>query len=376
MRFLKGLFICFASFYLFTWYALAGDNLINYGKNQNPEEIGTRLIKNLLAREEHMLYSKKWFHYAEACTAYSAYRFTGLTGNKELKAELDKRYESLFDKELLLTYRQHVDQSMVGILPLEVYMLTKDEKFRDMGIALADRQWEHPFDDGLTGETRWWIDDMYMVGMLQMQAYRAAGEIKYADRAALQIAAYAEKLQQPSGLFFHGPATHFYWGRGNGWVASSLTEILKSLPQDHPKRNQIMDSYLKMMEALLKYQSENGMWRQLIDYQYSWAESSCTAMFAYSMITGVKYGWLEKEKYQPAVQKAWDALCAHLDRDANLMEICVGTGKSDDIEYYLKRPRSIGDLHGQAPMLWCVCELLQADFSLKVFKKGDEKNGD
>lgn len=353
----------------------AGEGLITYGTNQTPTEIGNRLVKNLLAREEYMLYSKTWFHYSEAAAAYSAYRFAGLTGDKELQAELDKHYEKLFNKNELLTYRRHVDQSVVGILPLEVFMQTGNEKFLEMGLALADRQWEEPTEQGLTSETRWWIDDMYMVGMLQMQAYRATNDIKYADRAATQIAAYVEKLQQPSGLFYHGPEYHFYWGRGNGWVASALTEVLKSLPQNHPKRGRIMESYLKMMAALLRYQSENGMWRQLIDYQYSWAESSCTAMFAYAMITGVKNGWLESDKYQPAAQKAWDALCAHLDRDANLREICVGTGRNTDIEYYLKRPRALGDMHGQAPMLWCVCELLDTKKTRQNKKTYTDKGG-
>jgi Raf kinase inhibitor-like YbhB/YbcL family protein len=125
-----------------------------------------------------------------------------------------------------------------------------------------------------------------------------------------------------------------------------------------------------MMATLLKYQSENGMWRQLIDYQDSWTESSCTAMFTYAMITGIKHGWLEGDEYRLAVQKAWDALCAHLDKDANLKEICTGTGQGNDIEYYLKRPRVLGDLHGQAPMLWCVCGLLETNSKSNVNDKG------
>jgi len=357
--------------------ACASESLINYEKGRTPTEIGVRLVKNLLSRKDCMLYSNQWLHYAEACTGYSAYRFAVLTGNKELLVELDKRYKGVFDKDVLVSYPRHVDQSVIGILPLEVYMQTHDKKFLEMGLSLADRQWEKPAEEGLTSETRWWIDDMYMVGMLQMQAYRATGEIKYADRAALQIAAYLKKLQQPSGLFYHGPGHPFYWGRGNGWVASALTEVLKSLPQDHPKRGQIMDGYLKMMATLLKYQSENGMWRQLIDYQPAWAESSCTAMFTYAMITGVKYGWLQGDEYRLAVQKAWDALCAHLDGEANLGEICAGTGQGDNIEYYLERPRVLGDLHGQGPLLWCVCELLDTNSAVQAAKQTqqDKKGG-
>jgi unsaturated rhamnogalacturonyl hydrolase len=339
-------------------FASAGQSLITYKAGQSPADVGRRLVRNLLSRNGYMLYGNYGLHYAEACTAYSAYRFAGLTGDKKLLAELNNRYGSIADSNELISDRRHVDQSVVGILPLEIFMQTSDKKFLRLGLSIADRQWQNPQADGLTSETRWWIDDTYMVGMLQMQAYRATGEIKYADRAALEVAAYLEKLQQPSGLFFHGPENHFYWGRGNGWVAAALTEILKSLPQDHPRRKEIMAGYLRMMTALLKYQADNGMWRQLIDYPQAWTESSCTAMFTYAMITGTKNGWLEEKEFRAAVQKAWDALCSHLDGNANLTDICAGTGRGDNIEFYLKRPRLVGDLHGQAPLLWCVCELL------------------
>ena len=83
-------------------------------------------------------------------------------------------------------------------------------------------------------------------------------------------------------------------------------------------------------------------------------------MFAYAMSVGVEYGWLEKKKYEPAVVSAWKALAAHVDREGNVREICVGTGQTDDIEFYLKRPRVLGDFHGQAPVLWLTAQLLEA----------------
>ncbi len=376
-KYLSYLLILLTITNLFIYSACANEILIDYGNGCTPTEIGMRLVKNLLNRKDYMLYENEGLHYAEACAGYSAYRFAALAGGKELLAELNKRYGSVFDKGGLISKKPHVDQAVIGILPLEMYMRTHDKKFLELGLAFADKQWQNPRADGLTSQTRWWIDDMYMVGMLQMQAYRATGEIKYADRAALQIAAYLKKLQQPSGLFYHGPKHPFYWGRGNGWVASALTEVLKSLPQDHPKRSLIMDGYLKMMATLLKYQSENGMWRQLIDYRAAWPESSCTAMFTYAMITGVKYGWLKGDEYRLAVQKACDALCAHLDGQANLRDICTGTGQGDNIEYYLKRPKVPGELHGQAPLLWCVCELLDTNPAAQAAKQTqqDKKGG-
>jgi unsaturated rhamnogalacturonyl hydrolase len=107
---------------------------------------------------------------------------------------------------------------MFGCVPLELYLQTKDDRYRELGLGYADRQWEKPDANGLTGETRLWVDDMYMITIVQVQAFRATGDVKYLDRAAVGMASYLEKLQQPNGLFFHAPDIPFFWARGNGWL--------------------------------------------------------------------------------------------------------------------------------------------------------------
>ncbi|MEJ5260000.1 MAG: glycoside hydrolase family 88 protein [Anaerohalosphaeraceae bacterium] len=325
------------------------------------KEVGRRVVQNLLDRKDYSLYRPgKGLHYAEACTAVGALRFADYTGDKALLQKVIARYEKFLEPDsILISRHSHVDHNVEGIVPFEIYRITGDKRWLELGLTFADSQWETTQEDGLTSQTRWWIDDMYMVGMLQIQAYRATGNPKYADRAAMQLAAYLKKLQQPNGLFFHGPDFHYFWGRGNGWVAASLAEVLSSLPADHRLRPEIMAGYKKMMASLLRYQSDNGMWRQLIDNPYSWTESSCTAMFAYAMAVGVEHGWLKKSQYMPAVEAAKKALIAHVDREGNVREVCVGTGQQDDIEFYLKRPRVVGDLHGQAPVLWLIAHQLK-----------------
>lgn len=329
-------------------------------------QTGARVVENLLGRS-YMLYgnkdNRKGLHYAEACTAVGALRFAQTVGDQEMLKRLIARYEGFLnekDDKVLFSRTPHVDHSVMGIVPLQIYLVGGDKRYLDAGLSFADRQWDNPLPEGLTSQTRWWIDDMYMVGMLQIQAYRATQDITYANRAALQLVSYLRKLQQPNGLFYHGPKYPYHWGRGNGWVASSMAEVLSSLPSDNPYRHEIMASYKKMMAQLLACQSDNGMWRQLIDYPYAWTESSCTAMFAYAMSVGIHHGWLGRE-YQAAVDKATEALCAHVDRKGNVRDVCAGTGQEDDIEFYLNRPRLLGDFHGQAPMLWLISERLQQE---------------
>ena len=70
----------------------------------------------------------------------------------------------------------------------------------------------------------------------------------------LEINAYLEKLQQSNGLFYHGENTRFFWGRGNGWVATGLAELLTQLPKTNKYYENIKTAFIKMMNALEKHQ--------------------------------------------------------------------------------------------------------------------------
>jgi len=132
-----------------------------------------------------------------------------------------------------------------------------------------------------------------------------------------------------------------------------------------------MAGYQKMMAALLRTQTTSGMWRQLVDDESArnWPESSSTGMFAFAMVTGVKNGWLPADPYGLAARKAWLALVRTLDADGNVRDVCPGTGeaatsgggtsRATQVQYYLDRPRSVGDFHGQAPVLWTASALMR-----------------
>lgn len=327
---------------------------------QSPGKIGNLVIDELLSRENYMMYVTDHFtgiHYAEAAMGYGALKFAHATRNRKLLKALAVRYRDVPGTGDLLA-AGHVDANVYGILPLELHRVNKDVRKLKEGLALADAQWLDPRADGLTRQTRYWIDDVWMINSLQIQAYRATGEEKYLDRAALQTETYLRELQQANGLFHHGKEAPFHWGRGNGWVAAGLAELLSELPRDHPRYPTIVSGYKRMMHTLLAHQAADGMWRQLIDKPESWKESSATAMFGFAMATGVKKGILRDEKYSSAYNKAWSALVTYVDQEGRLQEVCVGTGQSRDINYYLQRPRTAGDFHGQASLLWFAHVLL------------------
>jgi unsaturated rhamnogalacturonyl hydrolase len=353
--------------------AAAPADFTHWPAGSSPAEIGKRVAENFAARPLQCTVGErpKFVIYPEVCAWYGSLELAKLTADADLQKRLVAKYDVLLTPEgaAKISDQDHVDYRVFGVVPLEISLVTKNKDFLAAGRHFADAQWEKPTPDGITHEARYWIDDMFMSPALQVQAFRATGDRKYLDRSALMMAAYLDKLQQPNGLFFHAPDSPFYWGRGNGWVAAGMTELLRELPAGHPQRARILQGYHAMMAALLTTQGADGMWHQLLDRPESWAESSCTGMFTFAFVSGVKNGWLDEKSYAPATRKAWLALVGYLDADANIREVCMGTNKSrqvvgsDDLklqyDFYIARPRKVGDLHGQSPVLWTAAAFLR-----------------
>ena len=351
-------------------------DLTTWPENSDPVEVGTRIAEkflsapHLISRYATLSEANGHIHYAETCTWLGSLWFADVADNGDLRARLEDRLTPLFGEEkYLLPPPIHVDNNVFGAVPLELYRQTGKQEYLDLGLFYADTQWTTPdsattaekdyADMGYSWQTRIWIDDMFMITAVQAQAYHSTGDVRYIDRAAQEMILYLDTIQLENGLFHHSPEAHFSWGRGNGWMAVGMAEILRAMPEDHPDRPRIMAGYEKMMSTLLLHQADDGMWRQIIDEPEFWKETSSTAMFTYAMITGVKNGWLDEKAYGTAARKAWLALVTYINDDDNLTEVCEGTGIGNDRNYYMNRRRIAGDLHGQAPLLWCAAALLR-----------------
>ncbi|MEL7588237.1 MAG: glycoside hydrolase family 88 protein [Prolixibacteraceae bacterium] len=351
-------------------------DLKHFPKEKSPREIGLRIAEKFLDTP-HTWYgntraerSPVQITYPDVCIWLGGMWFAEASRNKALFNRFENRFAPLFDTEKnLQPAPNHVDNNVFGSLPLELFTRTGQQKYLDLGLKYADSQWTLPENakpeekdwdaKGYSWQTRLWIDDMFMITAVQAQAYRATGDKKYIDRAAKEMVVYLDRIQLENGLFYHSPETPYNWGRGNGWMAVGMAETLRMLPVNNPDRERIMVGYRKMMGALLKYQDMDGMWRQIIDDPEAWKETSGTAMFTYAMITGVKNGWLDKKTYGAAARKGWLALIGYLNSDDELAEVCEGTSIKNDHDYYLQRRRITGDLHGQAPLLWCATALIR-----------------
>jgi rhamnogalacturonyl hydrolase YesR len=253
-----------------------------------------------------------------------------------------------------------VDSNAHGILPFELYRETGYAPFLAVGKALADDEFSaaHLRPDTLSTYSRFWIDDMYMIGSLQTQAWKNIDSGQYLNNAARTLSRYIDSNQTPTGtgLFWHStgnPVAHYYWGRGNGWSAASMTEILQVLPTTHPLFAKIMAAYVRQMHALMHYQGGDGMWHQLLDDSTTAKESSCVGMYTFALATGLRLGWISGDSATTAVKKAWSILTtSYVDSVNGLKSVCPGFGANASRSAYLTVTFATGDPHGTAGFMW------------------------
>lgn len=317
----------------------------------SPEEIGQRVVANIVDR-------RYGWRYQKVCTYYGALIFADATANTGITAQIEEGYAP-FKKGKRKPRTGHVDFNVFGIWPFELYRQTGKEAYLKLAKELADGEYTHPREDGLSELARFWVDDMYMVGSLQVQAYKSTGDDLYLDRAATFLRVYCEELQRSNGLFHHRADAPFFWGRGNGWAVAALTEVLWVLPKTHPDYPALLGAFRKMMEILAFFQGGDGMWHQLIDDPESYPESSSTGMFLYGFISGVHQGWLEAEAYKPVIEEGWEALASYVNEKGEAMNVCIGTNAKNSKKHYLNRLKTNGNFHGQAAVLWASTALLR-----------------
>lgn len=363
-------------YFCFTYHLSAqSDNLFNFPLEASPLEVGRNIVESYVSKPFRNFDGNRTapseIIYPETCAWFGALKFAGVTGDETLLRMLEKRFLPLLGSQKeLMPIPDHVDHTVFGAIPLQLFLQTSNEAYFYIGIDFADRQWQMPgnkkrkeeyrrlLDEGLSWQTRFWIDDMFMITTIQSQAFLATNDEKYINRAAHQMSVYLDSLQQPNGLFHHAPSAPFFWCRGNGWMAAGMTDLLLHLSEENPNHARIMAGYQQMMYRLKDLQQESGLWGQLVDDTSSWSETSGSAMFTYAMIVGVKKGWLDADTFVPAARKAWLSLLTFIDENDELRDVCQGTNIGTTKEYYLNRERLTGDLHGQAPLLWCAAAIL------------------
>jgi rhamnogalacturonyl hydrolase YesR len=175
---------------------------------------------------------------------------------------------------------------------------------------------------------------------------------------------------RPDGLHAHSPLDSAPWGRGNGFPALGLAWCLSHLPESAAERKPILSAHRAHLSALIKRQDPTGMWHQVIDHTGSYREFTSTCMITYSIIRGIRRGWLDEKTYGPVVARSWPAIKTRIASDATLVDVCTGTGKQKTLRAYLDRTAILGpDDRGGAMALMVSTEMAAWDRDRQQVRK-------
>ena len=330
--------------------------------------------------------------YAKSLYLYGQYLVYKRTRNPRylqyIKAWLDLRVDdngvvtniNAEKKPVEITFN-NLDSMLPGNLLLLMYLETNDNKYKLAAdrIRLRFNTYPRTKDGGFwhaaTKSREWqlWGDGVFMSMPFLVRYGVMFGDSKYAyDEAAKQLIIYARHLDDPkTGLMFHAydesgqskwadPTTKHsaeIWCRAMGWFGMTLIEVLELLPNDHPKRPELIAQLRQLVKAWANFQDKKtGLWYQIVnkpDTPGNWHETSSSSMYTYVTSMAIDRGYVDKS-YTKTSRKGYAGVLSKISLDAegmtNIIDICEGTNVAD-LAYYLARKRNTNDFHGLGAFL-------------------------
>lgn len=190
-----------------------------------------------------------------------------------------------------------------------------------------------------------WIDAIQMAMPVYAKLGRMTGDKKYYDKM-WSLYAYTRNTHGTAGMFntqdglwwrdedFEPPykepnGQNCYWSRGNGWVYAALVRVLNEIPSDESHRQDYINDFLLMSNAIKKCQRQDGFWNVSLHdaNNFGGKETSGTSLFIYGMAWGIRNGILDREQYLPIVLKAWNAIVQEAVHPNGCLGYVQGTGK-------------------------------------------------
>lgn len=289
----------------------------------------------------------------------------------------------------------NIDAVKPGVAVLRLYNHTQEEKYRKAAALLRRQLAEHPrtsegaFWHKKTYPHQVWLDGVYM-GMPFMAEYAMMFEEGETREATLREVVkefeitYARLRDPETGLYYHawdesrsmnwadpetGLSPHF-WGRGLGWYAMALVDVLDFLPADRDDlRAPLLKAITDLAPALVDTQDpETGTWFQIMDQPErigNYRESTATAMFSYFFSKAVRKGYLP-ETYKPVAIKAYEGLInefvtVHPDTKISMTNQCLvaglGFGRDGSYDYYMSEKVFENDPKGNGPFMLAGIEM-------------------
>jgi len=276
-----------------------------------------------------------------------------------LKSKYEGKDQWSFPLAQGINIKELDDCGAMGASLLELYITDKKSEYKTYIDAATEhimkKQMRLP--DGIFSRHKpyfntVWADDLYMSVPFLARLGKQTGNQAYFDEAVKQIVLFNKYLyDENTGLMWHcyygdlGENGGTFWGRCNGWMMMATADLLNFLPLNHPKRGEVITLLKRQILNIAQYQSQTGLWHQILNKQDSYLETSCSAMFTYSIAIAVNNGWID-QRYKTIALEGWKGLLTQITKEGAVIGICEGTIIGDDLKFYYDRPAPYNDIHG------------------------------
>lgn len=277
----------------------------------------------------------KW-DYTQGLVLLSMQQLAERTGDERLSKYVQAYYDGMIDPDgTIHAYsidEYSLDRVNAGKLLFKLYAKTHDERFRKAIDTLRQQFRGQPrtSDGGFWHKKRYpyqmWLDGLYMGVPWLAQYGRVYNEPSVYDEVINQFVLMEKHARAPkSGLMYHGwdesraqkwadPKTGLspvFWGRAMGWYGMGLIEALDWIPQDHPRRGELIAILQRFAEAIARVQDRRtGVWWLVLDQpgrDGNYLESSSSAMFAFVLLKASRLGYIDP-KYDAIGRRAYDGV--------------------------------------------------------------------
>ncbi len=233
---------------------------------------------------------------------------------------------------LITLYEATGEEKYMDIIKSKVEYLTKD------ALRFGDRVLQHTVSAGNDFPEQCWADTLFMAAFFLLRVGVMTKDDALIDDALNQYYWHIQYLQdENTGLWYHGynnitkdHMSGFYWGRANCWAAYTMSNVGRILPECYlyPQFLEIVGSLNEQLSALKLLQTENGLWRTILDDEESYEEVSASAGIAAAMtLKGnplhIKY-----------IEKSIEGLLAHVAPDGRVTDVSGGTAVMKDRDGY------------------------------------------
>ena len=170
---------------------------------------------------------------------------------------------------------------------------------------------------------------MYMGQPFYLEYETRFNNRKNYDDIFSQFKFVIENMRNPlNGLYFHAMDTsreafwcdkvtglsQLSWLRAIGWYSMALLDSLEIVDNSDHKFDaevkMLQDAFVDLINSMIKYQDESGMWYQIVNYggmDKNYLETSGSSIMAYALLKGVRLGILP-ESYVEYAKKAIDGI--------------------------------------------------------------------